>query len=1265
MASSEKSFHVIPLKGATNYQTWKVQVRMALIRENLWHIVNGTEQAPAPDSSDYSKFSARRDKALATIVLTLDPELIYLIGDAEDPIKVWKELENTYQKKSVANKFSLRKKLINTKFQTGTSLQNHAKIFSETYSSLAAIGEPLDNDDKVFYLLCSLPESFDMVVTTIENCEKLPDFQVVLQKLLAHEKKIEERKNDSESSNALIIKKDKNKRKCNHCKKIGHFAKQCWILHPELKKPRLSKEVVNKVSPDNSKQDDLDCVGLVAHYAFASNDISAKTWIVDSGATSHMTNNRNLFTTFQSCDGENVCVGDGHTLTVEGKGKVNISFKLKNNNVQKLQLNDVLYIPEISYNLLSISKSTEKGIKTNFAENECCFMNFENKVIAIAKKENNLYKLCNIVDEKTYVTSNETWHRRLGHINSERMKDMSIKEKVIDFDYDHKIKDFDKCEPCIKGKINRLPFHKKEKDESKEILELIHSDVCGKLEKKSLGGAEYFISFTDDKSRYVWTYPMKNKSDAFGIFKKFKYAVEKEFGHYIKTLRTDNGGEYCSTEFETFLIDNGIHHEKTVPMCPEQNGVSERLNRTLIESVRSMLADSKLDKSFWAEALNTATYIKNISSTSTINNMTPFEALKKEKPSLKHLKVFGCVAYAHIPKEKRLKLDEKARKCIFLGYSNCSKGFRLYDMEKKKVFIERNVIFDENKICQKQETTENNKILENYVRVEESESENEENSETENIEPQLPKRVRRPPQRYGEWVYATTDFNLPNSAEDGLNDRNWKKAMDSEIQSMHMNNVYDLVELPEGKKVVKSKWIFKTKNNEGNVLYKARLVAQGYSQKLGEDYNETFSPVARFESIRTLLALSVKNKYKVHHMDIKTAFLNGDLHEEIYMEQPAGYVKQGEENLVCCLRKSIYGLKQSPRCWNFSIDQQLSRMGFIKLPSDECIYKSDNILIGLYVDDLIIAGSSSHHIAEVKQQLSNRYDVKDLGSIKEFLGVKILQSNDSIWLGQPEYISSILEKFNMSTCNPIETPADSNVKLTLIQEGEEHFDAQVYQSAVGALIYLSTRTRPDISFAVHQVSRFNSNPSKAHWSAVKRIFRYLKGTIHLGIKYSCHPDGDIVAYSDSDFAGDVGDRKSVSGFIFMLQSGPVTWSCKKQPTVALSSAEAEYVSLCRTAQEAVWITQLMSDLGEAPSEPFIIYEDNLAAISMSKNSEFHAKTKHIDVKTHFVRDLVKNNKITVQHVPSCEMLADIFTKPLVRDKFRYLRESIGVVSNSV
>ncbi len=407
------------------------------------------------------------------------------------------------------------------------------------------------------------------------------------------------------------------------------------------------------------------------------------------------------------------------------------------------------------------------------------------------------------------------------------------------------------------------------------------------------------------------------------------------------------------------------------------------------------------------------------------------------------------------------------------------------------------------------------------------------------------------------------------------------------------------------------------------------------------------------------------------HCTLPSSFLNGHLEEEVYIKQPEGFVEEGKEHLVCKLKQSLYGLKQSPRCWNSTLDAHLKRMGYVQSTSDPCIYTSTggkSSIIGVYVDDFVVAGKSSEQIEQVKTTLSQKFDVKDLGELHHFLGVQVVQNheNGTVWIGQPTFTEAVLQKYGMNEAKQVKTPAIVNCKLLKASEECELVDQGLYQSAVGSLLYLATRSRPDIAFAVNNVARFCSRPTKQHWKAVKRIFRYLRGTTHLGLLYAREVESDVlIGYSDADWGGDCNDCKSTSGYLFQIGGTAVTWKSKKQSCVALSTAEAEYMALSGAAQEAIWLRELTSDLGSPQYQPTVIMEDNQSAISMAKNPQFHRRAKHINIKYHFIREQINDSKIRLEYCPTQHMLADLLTKGIGPEKFEKLRRMYGMYDYSV
>ena len=738
-----------------------------------------------------------------------------------------------------------------------------------------------------------------------------------------------------------------------------------------------------------------------------------------------------------------------------------------------------------------------------------------------------------------------------------------------------------------------------------------------------------------------------------------------------------------------------------MPHCPQQNGVSERMNRTLVESARSMIAHAGLSNIFWAEAISTASYVRNrLPTTALKERETPYERWYGRKPDVSHFRVFGCMAYAHVPDCERRKLDTKSKKMRFVGYSLTSKGYRLFDETNRKLCIRRDVEFNESDFGQKSAMTtepdlksiEVNQNADTTAKDEEvaeirrSEKDEERQEPQVHVEQELRRseRTRKTPVRYGYDEYADTatyrvrhvayhlsEIDEPSTIQEAKSSDHaaeWKVATDAEYNSLIENKTWMLVELPAGRRAIGCKWVFKLKYDvDGRVeRFKARLVPKGYAQKYGIDYDEIFSPAVRFSSIRPLLAFAVQHDFLIHQMDVETAFLNGKLDEEIYMQQPEGYVKPGEENLVCKLEKSLYGLKQSSRCWNKAFRESVETLGFTQASADPCVFirKKDTLtIIAVHVDDLMILAQNILEMQRLKDSLKLQFKMKDMGELHYYVGASIVQDKEGkqVYLHQgQQYIEKMLKKFGQTEAKSVSTPADCNVKLQKEDSVSRPVDTISYQSIVGSLLYAAITTRPDIAQAVGVVSKFCANPTQSHLTAAKRILRYLKGTVNLGLSYKRCADGNLIGYSDADWAGDVDERHSTSGNVFLLAKGAVSWLSKKQATVALSTAEAEYVALSAATQEAIWLRRLLADVGEPLEDPIVINEDNQGAIAIAKNPVGHARTKHIDMRYHFVREGVQNGAIILKYVASGDMIADILTKPLPKHPFEKFVIELGM-----
>jgi hypothetical protein len=455
------------------------------------------------------------------------------------------------------------------------------------------------------------------------------------------------------------------------------------------------------------------------------------------------------------------------------------------------------------------------------------------------------------------------------------------------------------------------------------------------------------------------------------------------------------------------------------------------------------------------------------------------------------------------------------------------------------------------------------------------------------------------------------------------------------------------------------------KNKEGEngevVRNKSRLVAQGYSQKEGIDYEETFAPVAHLEAIRILQAFSVAKGFKMYQLDEKSAFLNGFLEEEVYVKQPPGFESVGFPHRVYRLRKALYGLKQAPRAWSGHLRGFLFSKGFEMSKVDKTLFllrKGDDILIvQVYMDDIVFGGSSHSLVARFAEDMSKEIEMSMMGELQFFLGLQIKQAKEGTFVHQAKYTKDILKKFKMDDSKPLSTPMSTTTALDTDEDGEPV--DQEYQSMISSLLYLTT-TRLDIQFSVCLCTRFQASPRTSHRQAVKKIFRYLRYTTELGLWYSASSSLLLFGFSDADFAGCRVDRKSTLGTCQFLGFALVSWSSRKQSSVAQSTTEAEYVAVASCCSQLLWITYTLNDFGEECSHVPLVC-DSTSAISVAKNPVLHSRTKHIEVRCHFLRDNVEKGNIDLIHVPTEKQLAVILTKPLDQATFARLRGELRVV----
>ena len=741
------------------------------------------------------------------------------------------------------------------------------------------------------------------------------------------------------------------------------------------------------------------------------------------------------------------------------------------------------------------------------------------------------------------------------------------------------------------------------------------------------------------------------------------------------------------------------------------------MNRTLLEKVRCMLSNAGLGKQFWAEAVMYASYLINRLPSAALNGKIPLEVWSgKPINDYDTLHVFGSIAYYHV---KESKLDPRAKKVLFMGVTLGVKGYQLLCLSSKKIISSRDVTFDEFAMLKK--VTTDGKVSENTFQqpegilsqvegtqklvefkttsvkpVEDQQTEHEADigeEEVSNEEPHQqhdlpiaisrPRREIRKPARFEDMVayaFPVVEEGIPQTfleANSSQDKEKWKKSMDEEMQSLVKNHTWKLARLPKGKKEIGCKWVYAQKEgfpSKNDVRYKVRRVAKGYAQKEGIDYNEVFSPVVKHSSIRILLALVAQFNMELVQMDMKITFLHGDLEEEIYITQPDGFKVAGKENWVCKLNKSLYGLKQSPRQWYKRFDQFMIGQNYTRSSFDHCVYfrklqDGSFIYLLLYVDDMLIASRNQGEILRLKAQLSKEFEMKDLGEAKKILGMEIARDRQrgTLCLTQKQYLKKVLQRFGMSEkTKPVSTPLAPHFKLSASQcpkteEEQEYMSKVPYSNAVGSLMYAMVCTRPDISHAVGTVSRYMHNPGKENWQAVKQILRYIQKTLNVGLifKKDDMVDQHVVGYCDSDYAGDLDKRKSTTGYVFTLAKAPVSWKSTLQSTLTLSTTEAEYMAITEAVKEAIWLQGLLDDLGVGQKQ-IIVFCDSQSAIHLAKNQVYHARTRHIDVRYHFVREIIEEGGVLVQKIKTDDNLADMLTKVVTPIKFNHCLDLINI-----
>jgi len=1312
-----------------DFAVWKAQIQAYLDDKGCGMVL--VEPEPT-NEVDLARYKSKDMTARSTLLLALDNKHVKLVLHCKTAYEIWSKLTQIHEKKSQASKLMMQQEFFLLKMRFNESVEDYISRAEYLHGQLQDVGiTSIDEATLVSKIVNGLPKRF---VTFISSWSRVDASKYTLAELLprlmAEEQLLEHyfkkeggtalatestrdpkggpRRFGSKKAHTKGQKKDvkKKDKSCWICKQEGHWKKDC---------PSYNKK---------------DGEVLVAETNCAVSPPNANEWILDSGATQHMTFDKENFLTYKVLDPP-IQVRFGNNQYGQGIGIGTLIVKSR--NADDIRLEQVLHVPVLRRKLLSVSSATQNGNTGEIHSDEIIIKNKKGKVLLRAAKKEDLYRIelqeshreLNLASV-TLEDDLKLLHERFAHVNKETLVQMIKHSSAIGLDKfkvdrpSQKKRSVIECESCQMGKQTKKSYPSSTRRRMEQVGDRIHVDVCGPIGTPTCSGKNYFVLFKDEYSNYRHILLVKGKDEVHDCIRRCMTIIRVDTGLKVKRLYSDKGSELISNRTQDYLLDEGIVHETSAAFTPQQNGFIERDNRTVVEAARTMLKHRKLPDKLWGEAANTAVYLLNRLSNKNTDNKTPYELYFGSKPNITHLRIFGSLVYMKVQHKKRSgyqkKLENRAKPMVLVGYEQ-NNTYRVYEPETNKVIITREVVIDETRgyDFEKKDDTENLDyiIFEDIYGESETEGVAQEDvndqSDVDDATPVASEDTDHGDQQKVREVESTPEpvnvsrYNLRNRAgrtyenllcynteeaeeaealiaygDEPLSYREalksedsdkWLTAMKEEYDSLINQNTWEMAQLPENRRAIQCKWVFKKKYDTlGNVQrFKARLVAKGYSQRSGIDYKETFSPVVRMDSTRLLLAIAAERDLEMIHFDIKTAFLYGKIEEEVYMTQPEGFTT-GDKR-VCRLIKSLYGLKQAPRAWNVCFTKFLKQFQLEPLVKDSCILmrKTDkNILvIAIYVDDGLVCCSNKKLLEQVLEHLKTKFQVTVMDP-KCFVGLEIQRNRKdrSLFISQEFYTKKILLRFEMQNSKCQSTPFDPNQKLCSMgaQIGADEPIVQVpYREAIGSLMYLMIGSRPDISYAVSLLSRYCEAPRKAHWNGVKRVFQYLNCTRNFGIKF--HPETrskNIRCYVDSDYSSDLDTGRSISGYVLKYYSGPIIWKSSKQSTVATSTTEAEFVAAAQAIKEVLWLRQLLDELTIKQMEPSEVFIDNQGAIKLLVNNQIHIKIKHIRVKYLFAREAAQNKEVAIKYIESENQEADSLTKALPKSKFIEFRSKLNI-----
>lgn len=1286
MEKDSDSHNITKLKNAEDYNLWKFQIDIFLASKNLIQHVRPLSggNSSAEKVKEEEKRETNDAKVKFYITSTVDQSVLVHLLTCNTAREMYDTIRSIFERDSSQQKCALLTKFYTYSWANDKTYQENISELKNMAFKLKTLKCEVSDEMLVARITSALPSSLAHFMTAWEST---PNAEKNINNLTARLILEEASQSRADEAGAVALKvsdsrggrkggkQDTHKKTCYTCGMAGHMSFQCrkkrnsgagssgYNQQPKSQNSQQSKPQYSQQKPQQSPRGnnicrickkgghlERECYFLDqqqpsktehdAKVVFLANTAQETSqnhlFVVDSGATRHLTHTDNSLKNSQAKPLSFNIANKNNSLKSSVSGDI---------ETENLILTDVAYCPDLNCNLLSVGKVTNAGGTVTFTKNSVVISQNDDVVVEGRKTSSGLY----VVNLKQSETENamivSEWHKRLGHLgvqNMKKLEKMSEGMKLSNCD------DNIKCEICVKAKHARAPFDG-HLPKAKRVNEIVHSDVCGPFEN-SYNNMRYYVSFLDDFSHRCEIIPIKHKSDVADVFKNYVERVENLHSCKVVTLKCDGGGEYVA--LKSFCEKRGIVMDVTPPYSPSINSHAERLNRLITERCRALLFEGNVSKNLWPEAVQVACYIINRSPYKNLS-VTPHEIWTGEKPDLSKMRIFGETAFAKKLHNVR-KLDERSEKMIFVGYA--SSGYRLWNGHK--IVISRDVVF----MSPEPETSRENTIS---LDISDNVSVDENFSDVETVDPDpanddvmtpIGKRLR-PRDNNKVYVDDVSESIIEALDETALityqeaieceNSDKWINAIESEKSALLENCTWEYVDRKDakGRKVLTSRWVFKEKPSENGPIYKARLTIRGFEQIPGLDYHDTYSPVVNFTAFRTLCAAAAAKNFKCQIFDIKTAFLNGRLDEDIYMEIPLGF--EPNQNKIVKLKKSLYGLKQAPLCWNKTFTDALRKLGLKPLKSDPCIMRDEagTVFLAHHVDDGCIFAETQDKINVLIEGLKKFFKLS-LCDGKSYLGID-LSFDHGIELSQGQYIEGLLEKHKMKEANPTKTPIVKRGKI-LDANCVENYP---YREVVGGLLYASTKTRPDISYAVGVCAGSCHNPSNESVGDVKRTLRYLKGTKDYGIKYQKGGNVDkLDVYTDSD----LGEERSTTGYICILNGGPVAWASKKQNSVALSSAESEFVAATEAVKEITFLNFLLSEItGKIPET--VLHIDNQSTIAMIRAGSFSSKHKHVNRKFNFIFESYARKSFEIQYCNTKCQLADVLTKPLEKGTFERFR----------